>query len=86
MSNPMLDADEKKRVLHRLRRVSGQVDAIGRMIESEGERSSGERKQKSILGGSTFLINLIMGLDKTLFMAFKFIALFRVKAPARTFG
>ncbi len=30
----MLSDDEKKKLLHRLRRVGGQVDAVGRMIEN----------------------------------------------------
>ena len=31
----MLQDDEKKKVLNRIRRINGQVDAVGRMIENE---------------------------------------------------
>ena len=31
----MLSDDEKKRVLHRLSRIGGQVEAVGRMIEGD---------------------------------------------------
>ena len=31
----MLHDDEKKKVLNRIRRINGQVDAVGRMIENE---------------------------------------------------
>lgn len=31
----MLKSDEKKKVLNRIRRIGGQVDAVGRMIENE---------------------------------------------------
>lgn len=31
----MLDDDQKKKILHRIRRINGQVDAVGRMIERD---------------------------------------------------
>lgn len=31
----MLHDEEKKKVLNRIRRINGQVDAVGRMIENE---------------------------------------------------
>lgn len=31
----MLQDDEKKKVLNRIRRINGQVEAVGRMIENE---------------------------------------------------
>ena len=31
----MLQDDEKRKVLNRIRRINGQVDAVGRMIENE---------------------------------------------------
>lgn len=31
----MLSDDEKKRLLHRLSRIGGQVDAVGRVVESD---------------------------------------------------
>ena len=31
----MLIDDEKKKILNRIRRINGQVDAVGRMIESD---------------------------------------------------
>ncbi len=31
----MLQEDEKKKMLNRIRRINGQVDAVGRMIENE---------------------------------------------------
>ena len=31
----MLESDEKKKVLNRIRRINGQVEAVGRMIEND---------------------------------------------------
>lgn len=31
----MLEDDEKKKILNRIRRINGQVDAVGRMIEND---------------------------------------------------
>jgi DNA-binding FrmR family transcriptional regulator len=31
----MLEDDQKKKLLNRIRRINGQVDAVGRMIESD---------------------------------------------------
>ena len=33
----MFEDDEKKKILNRIRRINGQVDAVGRMIESDGD-------------------------------------------------